>query len=82
VRRTRAARERRNEAALRAYIETGTIKAAAHRLGLSEAGVRKRLADYCADHGYASVVQAAYWFGRPEAESHFATLERGIAQPF
>lgn len=54
------------EAALRAYVAAGTIKGAAHQLGISERAVRKRLAAYCEANGYVSVVQAVFRFGTAE----------------
>jgi molybdenum-dependent DNA-binding transcriptional regulator ModE len=68
--------QRRQEAALRAYIETGTVKGAAHRLGITERSVRKYLSAYCDTHGYVSIVQAAYWYGRPETERAISALSR------
>lgn len=71
--------ERRQEAALRAYIDTGTVKGAAHRMGITERSVRKYLAAYCEAHGYTSVVQAAFHFGNSERESGTSTPPTGSA---
>jgi predicted ArsR family transcriptional regulator len=57
---------KRQEAALRAYVDTGTVKGAAHRLGVTERAIRKYLAAYCEARGYVSVVQAAFHFGTTE----------------
>ena len=59
---------RRQEAALRAYIDTGTVKGAAHRLGVTERAVRKWLAEYCETHGFKSPIQAAYRLDRSVSE--------------
>jgi hypothetical protein len=59
---------RRHDAAFRAYVDTGTVKGAAHRLGVTERAVRKYLTAYCEDHGYGSLVHAVF---------HFGTSQRG-----
>lgn len=56
-------RRRRQLAALDAYIQTGSIKGAAHRLGLDETAVRRRLAGYCKDNR-TNLPQAVYDLGR------------------
>ena len=53
----------RYDAAFRAYVETGTVKGAAHRLGVTERAVRKYLVAYCDAHGYTTLVHAVFHFG-------------------
>jgi transposase-like protein len=59
-----ARRRRRAERAIRALTEHGNPKKAAADLGIAESTLRKWVAEYLAEHGYESVVQAAYWLDR------------------
>jgi hypothetical protein len=70
-------RRRRQMAALRAYIETGSVKAAARKLGLTESGLRYRLATYCADND-TTLPAAIYELGR-SGNYEISSPERGIA---
>jgi predicted ArsR family transcriptional regulator len=62
-------RRQRQEAAFRAYVDTGTVKGAAHRLGVSERAIRKHLAAYCDDNEYSSLVRAVFHFGTSQREA-------------
>jgi len=66
-------RTRRQDAAFRAYVETGSVKAASHRLGLTERAIRKHLEGYCEAHGYTSLVQAVFRFGTSKRDAEQAT---------
>lgn len=59
---------KRQDAVFRAYVETGSVKGAAHRLGITDRAVRKNLDAYCEAHGYTTWVKAVF---------HFGTSERG-----
>jgi len=60
---------KRQDAAFRAYVHTGTVKGAAHRLGITERGVRKLLDGYCDSRGYDSLVRAVFHFGTSQREA-------------
>ena len=51
---------RRELVALRAYLETGSHKAAAHRLGISESTSRHRVSQLIGRVGAQSAAQAAW----------------------
>lgn len=57
---------RRQLEVLRAYIGAGSIKLAAHRLGISESTARQHLAALYRRTGCHNAVQAAYWLGLGE----------------
>jgi DNA-binding NarL/FixJ family response regulator len=54
---------RRQLEVLRAYIAAGSIKLAAHRLGISESTARQHLATLYRRTGCQNAVQAAYLLG-------------------
>lgn len=60
---------RRQDAAFRAYVDTGSVKEAAHRLGVTERAIRKHLAAYCEAHGYDSLVRAVFLFGTTQRDA-------------
>lgn len=65
-----AARHRRQLAALRAYVDAGSIKAAAHRLGITDSTCRRRLYAYCAANK-TTLPQAVFDLGRETERAHF-----------
>lgn len=56
--------ERQEEATMRAYIRTGSIKEAAEQMGIAETTARQRLMAYYRRLGVRNGVQAAYHLGR------------------
>ena len=60
---------RRQTEVLRAYIGAGSIKLAAHRLGISESTARQHLAALYRRVGCRNAVQAAYLFGASEGRA-------------
>jgi transcriptional regulator with PAS, ATPase and Fis domain len=62
-----ARRRRKAELAMRELAKAGNPKAAADSLGISEATLRRRVADYCTIHGFDTPVQAAYHLGQEAA---------------
>jgi DNA-binding CsgD family transcriptional regulator len=54
---------------LRAYIGAGSIKLAAHRLGISESTARQYLAGLYRRTGCQNAVQAAYVLGASEGRA-------------
>jgi DNA-binding CsgD family transcriptional regulator len=54
---------------LRAYVGSGSIKLAAHRLGISESTARQHLAGLYRRIGCENAVQAAYLLGRNEGRA-------------
>ncbi len=60
---------KRQDAAFRAYVETGSVKGAAHRLGVTDRAIRKYLDGYCEAHGHRSWVHAVFQFGTAQREA-------------
>lgn len=60
---------KRQDAAFRAYVDTGSVKGAAHRLGVSERAIRKYLAGYCEARNHDSLVRAVFLFGTMQREA-------------
>jgi molybdenum-dependent DNA-binding transcriptional regulator ModE len=60
---------RRQEATFRAYVETGSVKGAAHRLGLSERRVRQLLDEYVEANNHGTLVHAVFRFGNPQRDA-------------
>lgn len=56
--------QRREEATMRAYIRTGSIKEAAEQMGIAETTARQRLMAFYRRLGLRNAVQAAYHLGR------------------
>jgi DNA-binding NarL/FixJ family response regulator len=54
---------RRQVEVLRAYITTGSIKAAASQLGIGETTARQHLSGLYRRTGCLNAAQAAYWLG-------------------
>jgi DNA-binding CsgD family transcriptional regulator len=54
---------------LRAYVGAGSIKLAAHRLGISESTARQHLAGLYRRTGCQNAVQAAYLLGASEGRA-------------
>ena len=54
---------RRQLEVLRAYIEAGSVAAAAYELGISETTVRQHLSGPYRRTGCVNAAQAAYWLG-------------------
>ncbi len=61
--RTRQQPTRRQLEVLRAYIDAGSIAAAAHELGITESTARQHLSGLYRRTGCLSVAQAAYLLG-------------------
>lgn len=57
---------RRQLETLVAYIDAGSIVAAAHELGIAETTVRQHLSGLYRRTGCLNAAQAAYWLGRAE----------------
>jgi DNA-binding NarL/FixJ family response regulator len=55
---------RRQLEVLRAYIQVGSVAAAAPELGISESTVRQHLSGLYRRTGCVNAAQAAYWLGR------------------
>lgn len=55
---------KRQDAAFRAYVATGSVKGAAHRLGISERATRRHLTNYCEAHKYDTLVHAVLAFAQ------------------
>jgi hypothetical protein len=77
-----SARRRRQLATLDALINYGSVKAAAHELGIAESTARKRLAAYCTENRYAHLAQAAYDRAKAMPETHPLTRTRRTNLPF
>jgi DNA-binding NarL/FixJ family response regulator len=60
---------RRQLEVLRAYVGAGSIKVAAHRLGISESTARQHLAGLYRRTGCQNAVQAAYLLGASEGRA-------------
>jgi DNA-binding NarL/FixJ family response regulator len=60
---------RRQIEVLRAYIARGSIKLAAHELGISESTARQHLVGLYRRVGCQNAVQAAYLLGRTESRA-------------
>lgn len=60
------AADRRAIATLRAYLRTGSMKAAAEDVGITESTARQRLSAYYERHGFKNAAQAAFDLGRQE----------------
>ena len=54
---------------LEAYVATGSIKAAAQRLGIKEQAARHRLQALYRRTGIKNVAEAAYWLGWEKARA-------------
>jgi DNA-binding NarL/FixJ family response regulator len=59
---------RRQLEVLRAYIEAGSVAAAAHELGISETTVRQHLSGLYRRTGCLNAAQAAYWLGAGDSD--------------
>ena len=53
---------------LRAYIQAGSVAAAAYELGISETTVRQHLSGLHRRMGCVNAAQAAYWLGTVAAD--------------
>jgi hypothetical protein len=61
-----ARRRRKAEIAMRALVKYGTPKIGAAHLGISDGHFRRLVAEYCAEHGHETPVEAAYWLDREQ----------------
>ena len=67
---------RRQLEVLRAYIEVGSIAAAAYELGISETTARQHLSGLYRRTGCLNAAQAAYWLGLGELRPAMAPGQR------